>query len=450
MHVVWHRTELRVHDHPALAAAAASGEPVVPLVIIDPIIFGRPTTTPRRQAWFLENTRLLRDGYRALGGDLVVREGRPADVLADFVRRHPSVRHVHFIQNHTPYAKERDAESERALNEAGVAVHTYPGQYTQPPGTIRAGDGSRYVVFAAFKRRWDALPGPSLADVPKRLPPLPPDIAPGDLRRVESEIPLPPPGEAAALGQLERFLAEGEANYERARDLPAAEPGTSRLSYYCNIGALSPRVAVRRARTAKWRFELAWWDFFADVLDRCPESASQEYRPEWRGFPWRYNDDETAAWREGRTGFPIVDAGMRELRETGFLHNRVRLITASFLTKHLLMDWRIGEAVFRGWLLCGDTSQNVGNWQWVAGCGVDPAPYFRVFNPVTQGERYDPDGAYVRRWVPELADLPAEHIHRPWQAKTPPTNYPPPMIDLAFGRERFLETAQRHLKRDKP
>jgi deoxyribodipyrimidine photo-lyase len=305
-------------------------------------------------------------------------------------------------------------------------------------------------VFAAYKRRWDRLPRPELAATPTTLPPLPREMTPGEIRKVASDVPLPPPGEAAALAQLDEFLQGGEANYARARDFPAARPGTSRLSYYCNIGALSPRLAVQRARTPKWGFELAWWDFFAEVLDRQPESVGEEYRAEWRGFPWRSDVKDVEAWKMGRTGFPIVDAGMRALRQTGFLHNRVRLITASFLTKHLLTDWRIGEVIFRGWLLCGDTAQNVGNWQWVAGCGVDPAPYFRVFNPVTQGERYDPDGDYVRRWVPELADLPARLIHRPWEAETPPKNYPAPMLDLAFGRKRFLDTAQTFLGDKKP
>jgi deoxyribodipyrimidine photo-lyase len=277
-------------------------------------------------------------------------------------------------------------------------------------------DGAPYQVFAAFKRRWDALPLPDLAAPPRRLPPLPREIDPGDVPSVESDVPLPPCGEAAALRQLEAFVDGGaEADYARSRDLPAARPARP-ASATTSTSARSARVWRCSGPDRQVALRLAWWDFFADILHRHPESVAEEYRPEWRGFPWRYDEAETAAWREGRTGFPIVDAGMRELRQTGFMHNRVRLITASFLTKHLLIDWRVGEAIFRGWLLCGDTAQNVGNWQWVAGCGVDAAPYFRVFNPVAQGERFDPDGAYVRRWVPELAALPAARIHRPWEA----------------------------------
>jgi deoxyribodipyrimidine photo-lyase len=204
---------------------------------------------------------------------------------------------------------------------------------------------------------------------------------------------------------------------------------------YFNIGALGPRVAVHRARDAKWRSELAWWDFNAEILDRQPEGATLEYKVAWRGFPWRHDDEEIGRWEEGMTGFPMVDAGMRELRATGFMHNRARLVTASFLTKHLLIDWRAGESIFRGLLLCGDSAQNIGNWQWVAGCGYDASPYFRVLNPVSQGEKFDPEGDYVRRWVPELAGLPGK-ASTGRGGRLASRGYPPPMIDLDAVRER--------------
>jgi deoxyribodipyrimidine photo-lyase len=446
MHLVWHRTELRTHDHPALDAAARSGEAVLPLVVIDPVIFDRPTTTPRRRAWFLENVRALRASYRALGADLVVREGVPHEVLGSLARQ-AGVTHAHYIRNHTPYAKERDGAADRALVEAGVEVRTYPGQYTRPPGEVLTGAGTRYSVFGPYARKWLSLPLPELAPTPDRLPPVPRRIARGEIPVVQSDIPLPDPGEEAALARLETFLRDGEAAYATARNFPARRPGTSLLSMYFNIGVLGPRVAVRRARDAKWRSELAWWDFNAEVLDRQPEGATLEYKVAWRGFPWRHDDEEIGRWEAGMTGFPMVDAGMRELRATGFMHNRARLVTASFLTKHLLIDWRAGESVFRGLLLCGDSAQNIGNWQWVAGCGYDASPYFRVLNPVSQGEKFDPEGDYVRRWVPELAGLPGKAVHRPWKAASPPRGYPPPMIDLDAGRERFLRTAREFLGR---
>ena len=445
MHIVWHRTELRIHDHPGLAAAAASGEPVVPLVIIDPVIFGRPATTPRRQAWFLENVRALRESYRAIGSDLIVREGVPHEVLGRFAGEH-RVGHVHFIRNHTPYARERDAAAVADLEAAGAAVHAYPGQYSHPPGEIRTGSGTPYSVFGPYARKWRELPLPDLAPTPKSLPAVSRSIARGQIRHVESDIPLPATGEHAAIARLEAFLRDGEADYATARNFPANRPGTSLLSMYFNIGVLSPRLAAQRSKTEKWRSELAWWDFNAEVLDRQPEGSTLEFKEAWRGFPWREDTREIDLWEHGRTGFPMVDAGMRQLRATGFMHNRARMITASFLTKHLLIDWRVGEAIFRGLLLCGDSAQNIGNWQWVAGCGFDASPYFRVFNPVSQGEKFDPEGEYVREWVPELAHLPGKSIHRPREAGSP-EDYPPPMIDLDAGRDRFLETARKFLKR---
>jgi len=445
VHLVWHRTELRTHDHLAIEAAARSGGAVVPLVVIDPLIFDRPTTTPRRQAWFLENVRALRESYRALGSDLIVREGVPHEVLGRFAREH-SVTHVHYIANHTPYAKERDAAADQALRGAGAEVTVYPGQYTHPPGSVLTGSGGRYSVFGPYARTWLSRPLPPLSATPERLPAVSRRIARGEIARAVSDIPLPPTGERAALARLDEFLRDGQEGYAEARNFPARKPSTSLLSMYFNIGVLSPRLAVRRAGDAKWKSELAWWDFNAEVLDRQPEGATLEYKVSWRGFPWRRDEGEAGRWAEGMTGYPMVDAGMRQLRATGFMYNRARLVTASFLTKHLLIDWRVGESIFRGQLLCGDSAQNIGNWQWVAGCGYDASPYFRVLNPVSQGEKFDPTGDYVRRWVPELAGLSGRALHRPWEAGSPPRDYPPPLIDLNAGRDRFLRTARAFLR----
>ncbi len=451
MQIIWHRSELRTHDQPALAAALAAAEegPVVPLVIVDPVIFARATTTPRRQAWFLENVRALRESYRALGSDLVVREGVPHEIFGDWVKEH-EVGGVHFVRNHTPYARERDARVTEVLEKAEVRWTAHDGQYTQPPGTIRTGSDTPYGVFGPYSRKWLAAPRPKLAATPRALPAVPSRLTRGTIRRVESDISLPGTGEGAAQEILATFLKRAEAAYATARNFPAKVPGTSLLSMYFNIGVLSPRLAVSRAKNPKWRSELAWWDFNAEVLDRLPEGATEEFKESWRGFPWRHSNVESDRWAEGMTGYPMVDAGMRQLRRTGFMHNRARMVTASFLCKHLLIDWRIGEAVFRGLLLCGDSAQNIGNWQWVAGCGFDPSPYFRVFNPVAQGEKFDPKGEYVRQWVPELAHLEGKAIHRPWEAGVSPKDYPAPMIGLEEGRDRFLEAARGFLKDRKP
>ena len=440
MHLVWHRTELRTHDNPALAAAAASGEPVLPLVIVDPIIFDRPTTTPRRQAWFLENVRALRESYRALGSDLIVREGIPHEVLAKLAGEHEFA-HAHYIKNHTPYARERDAAAEKTLGKAGVEVHRYPGQYTREPGELRTGSDGRYTVFGPYLKKWLAQPFPELAATPKQLPAVAKKIARGEIRRVESAIELPDVGEGAALKRLDDFLKHAEAGYGEARDFPARRPSTSLLSMYFNIGVLGHRLAVHRAKDAKWRSELAWWDFNADALDAHPEGATDEYKELWRGFPWRDDKAEVAKWEHGQTGYPMVDAGMRQLQQTGFMHNRARLVTASFLTRHLLIDWRIGEAIFRGLLLCGDSAQNIGNWQWVAGSGYDASPYFRILNPTAQGEKYDPTGDYVREWVPELASLKGKAIHQPWKSRQK-FDYPPRMVDHDAARDRFKKVAK--------
>ena len=443
MHLVWHRTELRTHDHPALAAAARSGEPVLPLVIIDPIIFDRPTTTPRRQAWFLENVRALRESYRALGSDLIVREGVPHEVLTRIAGEH-KITHAHYIKNHTPYAAERDAAADQAFERAGVKVERYPGQYTHEPGELLTGAGGRYTVFGPYSKKWLATPPPTLAETPTQLPAVAHEISRGEIRQVDPGLKLPDPGEAAALKRLDDFLQHAESGYEVARNFPARRPSTSLLSMYFNIGALGPRVAVHRSKDPKWRTELAWWDFNAEVLATQPEGATLEYKHPWRGFPWRDDADEVRKWEQGQTGFPMVDAGMRQLRQTGFMHNRARLVTASFLCRTLMIDWRIGEAIFRGLLLCGDSAQNIGNWQWVAGSGYDASPFFRILNPVTQGERYDPDGDYVREWVPELNQLRGKAIHQPWNSRRK-FDYPERMTDLNQGRDRFKKVAKQFL-----
>ena len=443
MHLVWHRTELRTHDHPALAAAADSGEPILPLVIIDPIIFNRPVTTPRRQAWFLETVRALRESYRSLGADLIVREGVPHEVLAQLAGEH-KFSHAHYIKNHTPYAKLRDQLADQAFDRAYVKVERYPGQYTHEPGELRTEAGGHYTVFGPYAKKWLAAPLPKLAETPTTLPKVPKSITRGEIRHVDPGMKLPDPGEGAALKRFDDFLAHAESGYAEARDFPARRPSTSLLSIYFNIGALGPRLAVHRSQDPKWRSELAWWDFNAEVLDTQPEGATLEYKHPWRGFPWRDDQAEVEKWEQGQTGFPMVDAGMRQLQQTGFMHNRARLITASFLCRTLMIDWRIGEAIFRGLLLCGDSAQNIGNWQWVAGSGYDASPYFRILNPITQGERYDPTGDYVREWVPELSQLKGKAIHQPWLSRQK-FDYPERMVDLNLGRDRFKQVAKQFL-----
>ena len=456
LHLVWHRADLRTHDHPALCAALElarkRGGAVVPVVIVDDAIFERPDLTPRRQAHFLENVRALRASYRALGANLVVRRGQPATELEKLAREWGDVFSIHFVRTFTPYAKARDAFVAAALSNLGIEIHSHGGQYTHEPGEVLTNNGGRYGVFGPYRKKWQKLNKPDILPRPDELPPLPSKIKVGEIARVESDIALPDAGEDAALGRLQWFLENGEATYEKTRNEPGREDSTSKLSYYFNIGVLSPRLAFERANYEKWKQELTWWDFYADVLDRSPESNAVEYRADWRDFPWRDGDEiaeDLERWKIGATGYPLVDAGMRELQQTGFMHNRVRMICASFLTKHLLIDWKIGEEIFRGLLLCGDRAQNVGNWQWVAGCGVDPSPYFRVFNPISQGEKFDPTGEYARRWVPELKDAPEKGFYEPWKLEQKPKGYPAPIIDLDEGRDRYLDKAKTYLAEKK-
>ncbi len=454
MHLIWHRSDLRTHDHPALHAAAQmareTGAQVLPLVIIDPQIFSRQDLTPRRQAWFLENTRALRDSYRKLGCDLAVRHGEPVQVLGELARALQDTKHpltqAHFVRTYTPYAKQRDADASEVLRALGIEVHSYGGQYTHEPGTVLTEQGERFGVFGAFRKQWKTLDLPPLLDAPAALPPIPHTVELGDIPFVSPGITLPPSGEVAARKRLDWFLENAESDYQKTRNEPGREDATSKLSYYFNIGALSPRLAMHGAKTYKWKFELTWWDFFADALDRQPESAALEASPEWRGFPWRHDSDQLALWAQGQTGYPYVDAGMRELQQTGFMHNNARMVCASFLTKHLLIDWRDGEALFRSLLLCGDRAQNVGNWQWIAGCGADVSPYFRIYNPVSQAARRDPQGLYIRRWIPELTDVPDEWIGCPHRMPTPPEDYARPLVDLDEGRNRFKLTAAAFLQ----
>ena len=456
LHIVWHRAELRTHDHPALVAAletaAKRGGAVVPVVIIDDRIFERPDLTPRRKAHFLENVRALRDTYRKLGANLVVRRGDPPVELEKLASEWGDVFGIHYVRTFTPYAKARDAVAAQKLANLGIETHAYGGQYTHEPGEVLTNSGGRYGVFGPYRKKWQTLDKPDVLERPTKMPALPGKIKVGDIPKVESDISLPDAGEDAALGRLEWFLENGEATYEKTRNEPGREDSTSKLSYYFNIGALSPRLAFERANFEKWKQELTWWDFYADVLDRSPESNVVEYRADWREFPWRDDDKvegDLERWKNGETGYPLVDAGMRELNQTGFMHNRVRMIVASFLTKHLLIDWKVGEEIFRGLLLCGDRAQNVGNWQWVAGCGVDPSPYFRVFNPTGQGEKFDKEAEYARRWLPELRDLPVKGFYEPWKLSETPKSYPKPIIELDEGRDRYLETAKAYLAEQK-
>jgi deoxyribodipyrimidine photo-lyase len=413
-----------------------------------------------------ESVAELGRGLARLGAGLRVRRGRPAEVIPALARE-TGASHVYVTRDASPYGRARDRAVAAALAAMGVGMHARTGLYVHEPDEVRSRDGGPFSVYGAFRRAWGTLDRRDLLPVPDRVPGLPGSardtrteggMLDGDARLL-LDLPapsadralLPMPGEAAARGRLERWLADRIDGYAGARDRLDVD-GTSRISQDLRWGLLSPLEVVARAEgegegRRVFVNEIAWREFYAHVLWHHPRVVREPFQRDLVSLEWR--DDPTAleAWREGRTGYPVVDAAMRQLRASGFVANRARMIAASFLAKHLLLDWRHGEAEFMRHLVDGDLASNNGGWQWTASTGTDPQPYFRVFNPILQGRRHDPGGEYVRRWVPELRGVRDEAIHEPWTMSEPAqaaagcrigTDYPAPIVDHGFARARAL------------
>jgi deoxyribodipyrimidine photo-lyase len=466
--IVWFRDDLRLADHPALHAAARTGSPVICLYVFDEQSTGLRRLGGAARWWLAQSLRALQDSLRRLGSPLVLRQGSAPGVIAELARETGAGT---VFWNEIAQAPHRAVADQvvAALTEAGIATQGFPGDLLVHPANIRNKEGRGLRVFTPFWRRVQALGGPAaplpapkaLRAVPNlasntieswRLEPVHPDWA-GGLRESWT------PGEASAQARLGAFLGKGVTGYGHERDRPDRD-GTSGLSPHLRFGEISPRQVWHAARFAaaerpalsgdvdKFMSELGWREFCRHLLFDLPDLAGRNLQPAFDRFAWRHDDDALHAWQRGQTGYPLIDAGMRELWHTGVMHNRVRMVAASFLVKHLLIDWREGEKWFWDTLVDADPGSNPANWQWVAGSGADAAPYFRVFNPVLQGEKFDPDGAYVRRWVPEIARLPASLIQRPWSA-TPlelqgaevelGRTYPKPIVDHKAGRERALK-----------
>ena len=489
----WFRSDLRIEDNTALAAACARRSELVPVFVLDEVLLARHRDAHPRLR-FLD--RCLRDLARALdaaGSRLVVVRGAPEHRLPELARA-CGASLVTWNRDYGPYAKRRDRAVRRALERDGVEVRTHKDRVVFEGDEIRTAKGAPYSVFTPYRRAWwrryRADP-PEKAQVPGTLPPFPDlgssgDDPPGSLgpppeeprgdpnggdsngglitgsgsglhlalaaaaRADTTEIPLG--GAASARARLDTFLDATARRYHIDRDFPAVA-GTSRLSPYLRFGAISVRECFRGglalARnepgagegTSKWLDELVWREFFHAILDAHPRVLDGPFHPEYDALDWDPRPDRLEAWTVGMTGYPIVDAGMRELAATGWMHNRARMIAASFLAKDLHLDWRDGERWFMRRLVDGDPANNNGGWQWAASTGTDAQPFFRIFNPTSQGERFDPDGAYVRRWIPELAGLPGVSAHRPWDAPAASRGgYPSPIVDHA--RERAVALAR--------
>ena len=451
--VVWFAGDLRLADHPAMQAAVGRGGPVIPAFVWAP-----DSDAGGASRWWLHQslTKLAAE-LEAKGSRLIVRRGPAADVLAE-VARECEARTVHWNRRYEPAAAEEERAVEGRLRAEGIEPQSFPGNLLFEPGSILNASGKPFQVFTAFwkaclaaKPPAEPLPAPRRIPAPARWPA---SLAISDLR-LEPTVDWAgglletwEPGETGAARQWREFRHKGLSEYAVERNRPDHR-GTSRLSPHLHFGEISVRQVWHEAPAGgEYARQIVWREFSYHLLHHFPRTAKEPLRPEFARFPWRMDAKALRAWTRGRTGYPLVDAGMRELWHTGWMHNRVRMLAASFLVKHLLIPWQEGAAWFWDTLVDADLANNTMGWQWTAGCGADAAPYFRIFNPVLQGEKFDPEGAYVRRWVPELTRLGDEWIHRPWSA--PPLalaeagitlgqTYPWPIVEHEAARQRALE-----------
>ena len=460
----WIRRDLRLADNLALNEARKGAGALVPLFILDPHLLKQPA--PSRKAFLFEGLRRLDEDLQRMGNRLVVRSGDPLDVLRRVVAESGAQR-IYAVEDYSPYALQRDEHIGRVL-----PLTLQPGVTVRHPASVAKPDGSPYTVYTPFSKAWKAL---TLTAGNSTLETLPaPEYLPGSIPLDSESLPedeppeLFPAGEAEARRRLEHFCEDLVYAYAEDRNRLDLE-GTSALSPYLRFGMLSPRQALNAALESRvsagdpqalkgvdtWINELVWREFYIAILYHFPHVLKTAFNPSLRNVPWRDAPQDLQAWKAGLTGYPVVDAGMRQLAGTGWMHNRARMIVASFLVKDLLVNWQDGERWFMQSLVDGDPAANNGGWQWTAGVGTDAAPYFRIFNPVLQGIKFDPSGSYVRRWVPELVKVPEKWIHRPWEMPQeaqlavgfkPGKDYPLPIVDHALARQRVLEAYKRAAK----
>lgn len=459
--IVWLRNDLRLSDNPALMAAERSGKGVLPVYIYDIETPGiRPAGAASRW-WLHHSLKALDAAFRAVGSRLILRKGRAETVIRQLAAE-CNADAIFWNRAYDQGSRDRETRLKKACRERGITVESFNANLLYEPWEVTTQSGQPFKVFTPFWRACSRRP-PSRRPLasPQRLSP--PDSWPASDRLASwSLLPRTPdwagglreawvPGEAHARLRLAEFIEQGLPHYRMGRERPAVE-STSRLSPHLAFGEISPLQIWQAVTTGKpsldadkFLSELGWREFAHSILFYEEDIARLNVRKEFDTFPWRDPDEggRLEAWQRGRTGYPIVDAGLRELWATGWMHNRVRMIAASFLVKDLLIDWRIGESWFWDTLVDADAANNPVGWQWVAGSGVDAAPYFRIFNPVLQGEKFDTKGDYVRRWIPEIAELPNDKIHRPWLANVAPDVYPAPIVDHAAVRNHALALFRR-------
>ncbi len=450
--IMWFRQDLRLSDHPALVAAAAAGA-IIPVYILD-------DETPGEWRWGGASRWWLHKSIAAMELPFVLRKGR-ADVELEKLITESGASAIYFTRDYAPWSGALEARVKTMCDAKGVACHRYGGYLLHEPEDVRTGVGTYFKVYTPFSRAAFAK------GEPRALKPKPAlQFAKHKLQSHRLEdwklLPTRPDwsktiaanwtvGEEAAVARLQEFLGDGFAHYADGRDR-TDQDNTSRLSPYLHWGNISPHQAWTATRHAmakaegkhdrngeKFLKEILWREFSYHLLHHNPTLPSKPFRAEFGDFPWTDDFAKLDAWQKGKTGYPIVDAGIRELWATGTMHNRVRMITASFLIKHLLQPWQKGEAWFWDTLLDADIASNSASWQWVAGCGADASPYFRIFNPILQGEKFDPEGVYVKKWVPELRFVPNKFIHQPWEMEVPPANYPSPIVNHDKARQLALE-----------